>query len=70
MMGEWEQALKAGEMVLQKKPTNTKAMLVKGEALFNLCQFEHALVWFYRGQVCDLKKKSDHDTFKVLMVFF
>jgi hypothetical protein len=50
-MGEWELALNAGEMVLQTEPSNAKAILVKAEALFNLCHFEHSLVLFYRGQV-------------------
>ena len=51
MMGNWEEALKAAEIVMSKEPKNAKAMLVKAEALFNLCQFEHALVIFYRGRV-------------------
>ncbi len=28
-----------------------KALLVKAEALYNTCNFEHALVLFHRGQV-------------------
>ena len=38
-------------MVLSMDKKNTKATLVKAEALFNHCQFEHALVHFYRGMV-------------------
>ena len=29
----------------------TKAMVIKSEALYNMCHFEHALVLFHRGQV-------------------
>ena len=38
-------------MVLSMDKKNTKAIGVKAEALFNHCQFEHALVHFYRGMV-------------------
>ena len=31
--------------------THNKARLVKAEALFNVCQFEHAMVHFHRGMV-------------------
>ena len=49
LQGEWESALKAAEYVLDKEPKNPKAILVKSEGLFNLCQFELALVFFHRG---------------------
>ena len=51
MTGHWEGSLQAVEAVLQMEPKNTKAVLFKAEALFNLCQFEAALVFFHRGQV-------------------
>ena len=50
LQGNWEAALKAAEFVLDKEPKNCKAILVKAEGLFNLCQFELALVFFHRGQ--------------------
>lgn len=43
--------VKAAEFVLEQEPKNTKAILIKAEGLFNLCQFELALVFFHRGQV-------------------
>ena len=57
MTGHWEGSLQAVEAVLQMEPKNTKAVLFKAEALFNLCQFEAALVFFHRGQVL-LSKNS------------
>ena len=30
-----------------------KAMVIKSEALYNMCHFEHALVLFHRGQVIE-----------------
>ena len=51
MVGHWEGSLQACEAILQVEPKNTKAVLFKAEALFNLCQFEAALMYFHRGQV-------------------
>jgi hypothetical protein len=51
MMGSWEEALKAAEAVLVEDKRNIKAVFVKAEALFNLCEFEHSLVLFHRGLV-------------------
>ena len=48
--GTWEAALRAAEYVLDQVPRNSKALLIKAESLFNLCQFELALVYFHRGQ--------------------
>ena len=50
-MGNWEAALASAEIVLQKLPKDAKSVLIKAEALFNLCEFEHALLHFFRGQV-------------------
>ena len=38
---------------LDRDKTFVKALLVKAEALYNTCNFEHALVLFHRGQVRD-----------------
>ena len=51
LMGNWEAALGSAEIVLTKQPKDPKAILVKAEALFNLCYFELALMYFGRGQV-------------------
>ena len=48
--GTWEAALRAAEYVLDQEPRISKAILIKAESLFNLCQFELALVYFHRGQ--------------------
>ena len=48
---KWNLATEAADMVLQNDKRSTKARLVKAEALFNVCQFEHAMVHFYRGMV-------------------
>ncbi len=49
-LGNWSAAIRAAEMVISMDKKCAKAILVKAEALFNICQFEHALVFFYRGQ--------------------
>ena len=54
-MGNWEAALGSAEHVLTKEPKNTTAIFIKGEALFNLCDFEHALLHFTRGQVRSMR---------------
>ena len=51
MMGHWIDALKASEIVMSKDKKHLGAMLVKAEALYNTCFFEHALVLFHRGRV-------------------
>ena len=48
---DWGNATHAADMVLQKDKKSTKARLVKAEALFNVCQFEFAMVHFNRGMV-------------------
>jgi hypothetical protein len=51
LMGSWEDALEAAEIVLADDKYNIKSIFVKAEALFNLCLFEHSLVHFHRGLV-------------------
>ena len=69
MMGNWEAALGSAELVLQKQPKDAKAILIKAEALFNLCEFEHALLQFYRGQVRPLHIGSVVDQQKDVSLF-
>ena len=51
LTNNWGAATDAADMVLSVDKKCTKAIQVKAEALFNVCQFEHALVHFYRGMV-------------------
>lgn len=51
LTNDWGNATEAAEMVLQMDKRSTKARLVKAEGLFNVCQFEHAMVHFHRGMV-------------------
>ena len=51
MWGNWSGSLQAAERVLEVWTCHIGAMLIKAEALYNLCQFEHAMVQFYRGDV-------------------
>ena len=37
-LGNWSLAIEASEMVLEMDKQSTKALLVKAEALFNVCQ--------------------------------
>ena len=48
---DWEMALKSADTALNFNKDDVKAMIVKGEALFNVCQFEHSLVFFNRARV-------------------
>ena len=48
---QWANATSAADLVLKKDKRSNKARLVKAEALFNVCQFEHAMVHFHRGMV-------------------
>ena len=51
LMGQWAKACRAADVVLAEDKTFVKALVVKAEALYNTCDFEHALVLFHRGQV-------------------
>ena len=57
--GSWEAALRAAEYVLDQVPRNSKGILIKAESLFNLCQFELALVYFHRGQSINSPELDD-----------
>ena len=50
LMGKWLEASKAADVVLKVDKKYYKALLVKAEALYNTCYFEHAAVLFHRGQ--------------------
>jgi hypothetical protein len=50
LMGQWKSASSAADAVLDTDRTFLKAMLVKAEALYNTCEFEHALAHFHRGK--------------------
>ena len=47
----FRKALEASDDILIKLryPSNSKALTVKGEALYNMGDFEHALVCFHRA---------------------
>ena len=49
LMGDWKYAEMAAEVVLEVDKYFVKAIYAKAEALYNTCQFEHALVLFHRG---------------------
>ena len=49
--GQWQEALRSAETILEMEDTNLQAILVKAEALYNTSQFEYALLNFHRGQV-------------------
>ena len=48
-LGDFITAKKFAEEVLVRT-TSPEAQYVKAESLYNLCEFEHALVTFYRGR--------------------
>ena len=51
LMGNWQDALDAAQVVLNDDKRNIKSVYVKAESLFNMCEFEHSLVLFHRGLV-------------------
>ena len=50
--GNYLKALKCAEKVLWQEEfkTSQTAIYVKSQALYNLCDFEHALIMFYQGR--------------------
>ncbi len=52
-IGPRSAALQSSEDVLVENKRNLRAIYIKAESLFNLCQFEHAMVHFHRGWVRD-----------------
>ena len=64
--GSWEAALRAAEYVLDQVPRNSKGILIKAESLFNLCQFELALVYFHRGQTINSPELGLNHLFRSL----
>ncbi len=51
LMGQWKSASMAADAVLDSDRLFLRAMLIKAEALYNTCDFEHALVLFHRGRI-------------------
>ena len=49
--GNYPKALKTSGAIIRNEKTNLKAILVRAEALFNLCDFEHALVLYHKGNI-------------------
>ena len=49
----------AADALLENDPEFLKAMVIKSEALYNMCHFEHALVLFHRGQVMGPRPASN-----------
>ena len=69
LMGSWQEALDAAQVVLNEDKRNIKSIYVKAEALFNLCEFEHSLVLFHRGLVSiSLAKKINLIHKKIAML--
>lgn len=50
-MGNWTEALVDAETVLDMDKTYLKGMLAKAESLYSTCDFEHALIFYFRGLV-------------------
>ncbi len=67
---DWESALKTADLALSSHKKDVRALTVKGEALFNLCEFEHALVFFSRALVSFLKSFRIYTWIHSWIVFF
>ena len=52
MQNNLKEALEPAEDVLERDDQDLQAILVKAESLYYTSQFEHALLYFYKGQVC------------------
>ena len=48
-LGSFETSKTWAENVLKNDLNNIPAVLIKGESLYNICDFEHAMVVFYTG---------------------
>ena len=53
--GDYPKALKTSGTIMRTEKTNLKAIFVRAEALFNMCDFEHALMLYHKG-----KKNTTH----------
>ena len=51
MLGQYTAAWKFAEIALVRDNTFIEAVFAKAEALYNTCNFEHALSLFYKGKV-------------------
>ena len=51
MQNNVKEALKPAKDVLERDDQDLQAILVKAESLYYTSQFEHALLYFYKGQV-------------------
>ena len=52
LLGEFSDAYKtAGRVVTRSNTNKWKAMLIKADCLFNMCDFEHALIVYHRGKI-------------------
>ena len=71
LMGNWEYAKLCSELVLECDPDFVKAIYARAEALYNTCQFEHALVLYHRGKVkiAKIQKMYFHQFFKFGLSF-
>ena len=49
-MGDYRAALRTAETILCTKKNSLAAIKVKADSLFNLCDFEHSLVTYYKGK--------------------
>ena len=59
-LGEFETSKMWAEDVLKSDPNYIPAIHIKGESLYNICDFEHAMVVFYTG----LRLMKTHSGFK------
>ena len=48
--GNYNNALKIAGTVLREKKKSWKAIYIKAECLYNLCEFEHALIMYHKGR--------------------
>ena len=60
-MGNWGLALESAQQVLEVDKYFVKAIYVKAESLYNTCNFEHALIYYHRGQVNKVIKLKERE---------
>ena len=68
-MCQWPEALEKADKVLALNSKFVRAILLKAEALFNLCRFEHSLVLFHRGKVSNITIPLSEREFNVVIGF-
>ena len=48
--GDYQSALKSAGTILVQRKNSWKAIYIRAECLYNMCEFEHALIMYHKGK--------------------